>query len=159
MPSGFRVPYKSRQQADGQQPWHTEPEEGDGARGVDHEPSLRSRPPANSQHEERGQPRYRAGQQGPSHSHNQRQAPSPPRRSDPALTINLDQQFDGPVRDLWPFNHLNDVQSAVFNTVYKTDKNCVIAAPVRRGQLAVTLGPCMPACLSGRRWSRNIRLL
>ena len=70
--------------------------------------------------------------------------PSAPRysRGDPrsaglGFTIDLDREFESPYRELWSFPNLNQVQSAVFSTAFKTDSNLVLAAPTGTGKTLV----------------------
>lgn len=59
------------------------------------------------------------------------ETPPPSELSNSTLgfSVDLDREFVGPCRDLWPFRHLNHVQSACFPIAYHTDLNIAVAAP------------------------------
>lgn len=66
------------------------------------------------------------------------QAPAPEAgTSTLGFSIDLDREFASPVREMWPFKHLNHVQSATFPIAYRSDWNLAIAAPTGCGKTLI----------------------
>jgi len=59
---------------------------------------------------------------------------TPPRPVDPATLVET-----GPLKAYFPYDRFNPVQSAVFNDVYTTDGNVLVAAPTGAGKTDIAL--------------------